>query len=242
MKREQRQVLLEATLIKKVIASLNNENINKWINFSSAFKKASKALNCYLNVTTYPAIENVFRAFSELPVANLKVVILGQDPYHDGSATGLAFDNSLNDKISPSLKNILTQLEEYRKENDYERGANRETHLEHLPKQGVLLLNTALTVEKGKPNSHKEQWQEFTENIIVDINGYKDDIVWILWGNNAKTYKKFITNDTHKVIEGTHPSPLAHRNKNTQHPFFKINYFDETNKILEAKGKNKILW
>lgn len=184
----------------------------------------------------YPEQINTFRAFKECPVDKVKVVILGQDPYHDGTAIGLCFDNMVtNKKISPSLKNILIEMDSDLNGYSYTKIKTSVEHsfLGHLPSQGVLMINTALTVEAGKPNSHSEIWKPFTGQIIEFLNT-KDDIVWILWGNYAKGFKKLITNKTHKFVEGAHPSPLSANRGG----FFGGKYFSKTNEYL----KNKISW
>lgn len=172
------------------------------------------------------------RAFRECPWDELKLVILGQDPYHDGSATGLCFDNLKGGKISPSLRNILKKIEnETGSRRPY---LNSRSYLEHLPPQGVLLLNTALTVRKAKANSHSHLWEDFTNKVIENLNS-KDNLVWILWGNPAKKYKTLI-NENHYIIEGAHPSPLA-RGK-----FFLSDYFNTANNYLDSKNLGKINW
>lgn len=187
--------------------------------------------------TYYPESGKIFRAFSECPPKDLKVVILGQDPYHDGSATGLAFDNLYNqEKISPSLLNIIKEIREDVPQEMYLDVENQKSHLQHLPEQGVLLLNTALTVEPRKAGSHAGLWKVFTEQIIKDISKY-DNIVWILWGNHAKSYKAQIVNNTHYIIEGGHPSPL-----NTSVSFAGGKYFSRCNNVLNLKGLKSIRW
>lgn len=213
-----------------------------WAEFSGAFALAESPLKAivYERRASHPKMENVFRAFNECPVEDLKVVILGQDPYHDGSATGLAFDNLREpEKLSPSLKAIIKEIQDCPIEDTiYFMSEEDKTtsYLGHLPSQGVLLLNTALTVEHGKAGSHAKLWQEFTEQLIKDINR-KDNIVWILWGNHAKKYKKFIDNNTHYLIEGGHPSPL-----NTSVPFSGGKYFSECNSFLRTVNKSPIEW
>lgn len=167
----------------------------------------------------WPSAANIFKAF--IDPKNIKVIILGQDPYHDGSATGLAFDNKAGGKVSPSLRNILKELEsDTGKQISL---ANKSSVLENWPAQGVFLLNTSLTVENSKPNSHQQIWKSFTEELVKAINA-KDDVVWVLWGKYAQDYKKFITNPTHKLIESAHPSPFSYERgfKNSK-PFSKVN-------------------
>lgn len=181
----------------------------------------------------YPEFPKMFKALQKCNADNLKVVILAQDPYHNGSATGLAFDNYKTEKPSPSLRNILTELR-----NDigeFKGNENKESYLEHLPAQGVLLLNVALSVKQGEPGSDIEFWRPFTETIIKGINT-QDNIVWMLWGGYAKKYKEFITNPTHHVLEGAHPSPFSVKN------FYGGKYFSKANTKLEEWGKTPILW
>lgn len=194
--------------------------------------------------TVFPETANIFRAFKECPPDQLKVVILGQDPYFDGSATGLAFDNNYAKKggASPSLKKIMkeiasdiyqTDLHGY---SELKSNFNKTSVLEHLPKQGVLLWNTALTVEQNKPLSHVELWAPFTDLIIKAINR-KPNIVWILWGAYAKSYSSRV-GDTHKVIEGTHPAARP----NVAIKFEGGKYFSRCNELLTAMSHAPINW
>lgn len=185
----------------------------------------------------YPKYSDRLKAFRSLNGSELKVVILGQDPYHTpGMATGLAFDNHRHQKsVSPSLRNILDEIlsDDLKNMAPYNRA---DSYLSHLPPQGVLLLNTALTVQKGEPMSHTKLWAPFTESLIADINK-KNDIVWILWGRHAQSYKKFITNPTHKIIEGVHPSPLS-----AKRGFFGSKPFSKCNEYLEQMGCTPVNW
>lgn len=203
----------------------------------------------------YPDQENIFRAFLETPLDDVKVVMLGQNPYHDGSATGIAFDNKRNPsptkenikflkKLSPSLLNVMTEMYENSGENF--RGTVRmdytDSHLGHLPKQGVLLLNSALTVEKGIADSHMDLWQPFTEEVIKVLNE-KDNIVWMLFGAFALAFKEKITNPTHKFIITSHPSPFsAHRSLKEYPSFIGSKCFSTCNKYLEGMGLTTINW
>lgn len=191
------------------------------------------------NQEYYPNSLSIFRAFNECSVANLKVVILGMDPYHDGSATGLAFDNRANRiKISPSLQQIRREMaQDVGELYNISPSPSIGSHLDHLPKQGVLLLNTALTVEPKKPGSHTKLWEPFTNEVVGQINEKFDNIVWILWGNHAKSFKSKITNKTHHIIEGGHPSPL-----NTKTPFAGGKYFSKCNAFLKSVNKSPIKW
>lgn len=179
----------------------------------------------YLDTLTepyYPHKSSILKAIRLCSYDDMKVVILGLDPYHTPNvATGLCFDSN---PPQPSLKNILKEI-----------GPNA-IWGEELAKQGVLLLNTALTVSKGKPGSHTELWRPFTEQFIIYLNN-KDDLAWMLWGNNARSYKKLITNKTHYILEAGHPSPL-----NTTSKFIGCGHFIKCNEFLKSKGLEAIKW
>lgn len=184
----------------------------------------------------YPALPLVFRAYNECLPENVKVVILGQDPYFDGSATGLAFDNHLSKtKVSPSLKNIIKELVD--DTDGFSWNNKQRSYLDQWPSQGVLLINTALTVEPNKAGSHTKLWEPFTEQVIKDLQK-KDNIVFILWGNHAKAYKKLITNESHYILEGTHPMPLAANRGG----FFGGKYFSKANEYLKKTNQSPINW
>lgn len=198
------------------------------------FKELLKNVNVlYEEKVIFPPKEDVFNAF-RLSYKDVKVVILGQDPYHGiGEAHGFAF-STLNTKLPPSLKNIYKELyDDLGIQKDYSNG-----NLFPWVKQGVMLLNTGLTVEKDKPNSHKDLgWHTFTDTVIQKLNEREDPIVFILWGNNARAKKQYITNKRHLVIESAHPSPFSARNG-----FFGSKPFSKTNEFLEKNGKSKIRW
>lgn len=203
----------------------------EWSDFTSAFS----LINPLVFTNSYPDSKVVFRALNECKPEEVKVIILGQDPYHDGSATGLAFDNEMSvKKLSPSLRMILIEMAQ--DVGVHDGGQPQESYLDDLPIQGVLLLNTALTVEKGKAGSHTELWKPFTTQLLTDIQKL-DNIVWILWGNHAKSFKPLITNATHYIIEGGHPSPL-----NRSVPFAGGQYFSECNSFLRTISKPVIRW
>lgn len=183
--------------------------------------------------TIYPEKKDIFNAF-KLPYKDVKVIILGQDPYHgEGEAHGYAFSTHAK-KLPPSLKNIYKELyDDLGIEKDYSNG-----DLTNWQEQGVMLLNTGLTVEKDKPNSHKNiGWHEFTDTVIQKLNDKDTPVVFILWGNNAKEKKKFITNSKHLVIESAHPSPFSANNG-----FFGSKPFSKTNDFLEKNNISKINW
>ena len=198
------------------------------------FKKLLKEVSSlYEQKIIYPPKKDVFNAF-RLSYKDIKVVILGQDPYHgEGEAHGFAF-SCLKNPIPPSLKNIYKELYD-------DLGIQKnmlDGNLMPWVRQGVMLLNTGLTVEKDKPNSHKDlDWHIFTDEVIKKLNERDKPIVFILWGNNARAKKQFITNPKHLVIESAHPSPFSAKNG-----FFGSKPFSRTNNFLEKNGINKINW
>ena len=184
--------------------------------------------------------ELFFRAFRETPYKNLKVVILGQDPYpQPGIFDGLAFSNGNSLNPQPSLQNILTELE-----TDLYDGfdLNILAHLDltSWANQGVLLINTAHSVRELSPGSHLSFWKGFTDAVITTIN-QKDDIVWLLWGRHAQSYKKYIANPSHAVIETSHPSPLGWT-KPSPIPFKGSKCFSKCNEELKARNLKEIDW
>lgn len=188
----------------------------------------------YKEKTIYPKQNEVFNAFRYTDFDNLKVVILGQDPYHGpNQAEGLSFSVSNSVLKPPSLKNIFKELE-----SDLGIPFPKTNSLKPWARQGVLLLNAVLTVEEHKPTSHKEKgWETFTDNIIKIINQKKEPVVFILWGAYARNKKTLITNPNHYIIESAHPSPFSARNG-----FFGSKPFSKTNKFLKSKGLSEIDW
>lgn len=172
----------------------------------------------------------VFRAFKLTPLDEVKVVIIGQDPYHTKNiADGLAFSSKNPKKIPPSLRNIFKAIE-------IDLGIkNTNPSLESWSKQGVLLMNTALTTVVGQPLEHGEYWVDFTKNIIKALNSHKDKLIFLLWGNHAKSLKQIIS-ERHYILEATHPSPLSAKG------FINCLHFSETNRILTQEGKTPINW
>ena len=187
----------------------------------------------YENNLCHPAKPLIFRAFKLTPFDNIKVVIFGQDPYHEvNQAHGLAF-SVLCDKLPPSLKNIYKEME-----SDLNITINQDGNLEYLAEQGVLLLNTVLTVRNGEANSHKNiGWETFTDNLIKELDKLNQPIVFILWGSKAIAKKKYITNPNHFIIESEHPSPLS-----AYRGFFGSKPFSRTNEFLISKGLEPIKW
>lgn len=188
----------------------------------------------YSKKIIYPSKKQVFRAFRYTSYKDLKVVILGQDPYHgEGEAEGLSFSVPKGIKRPPSLNNIFKELHD-----DLGLNISDSSSLVPWAKQGVLLLNTVLTVEKDKAGSHKDLgWQVFTDEVIKKINEKEEPVVFILWGNYARSKKKFITNPKHLVIESTHPSPLSAYNG-----FFSSKPFSKTNDFLIKNNLRPIDW
>lgn len=198
--------------------------------------------NCYNNnniINVFPKYENCFRCFNYFEFNETKVVILGQDPYHnDDQACGLAFGIE-NNKIPPSLKNITKELKsslniEF-KDNDYS--------LEKWAKQGILLLNTGLTVEKNKPGSHIKIWNNFIKFIIDKLSKSTNSIVFLCWGAYAHKILQNINNPRHCLIVTSHPSPLSCNKKYKSYPSFNgSKCFICVNHILEENGLIKIEW
>lgn len=199
--------------------------------FKSLMKKVDDAYN---TKTVYPEKRRVFSALKLTPYQNVKVVILGQDPYHEpGQAHGISFSVAPGVKIPPSLVNIYKEIADdvggYIPNNGY---------LVKWCKQGVLMLNTVLTVQRGLANSHKGWgWETFTDEIIKKLNNRQEPIVFILWGRNAISKTKFITNKNHLVLQTVHPSPLS-----AYAGFFGCKHFSKTNKFLKDIGQKEIDW
>lgn len=191
-------------------------------------------LQKYQKEPIFPSKENIFNALKLTPYSNVKVVIMGQDPYHGvGEAHGLSFSVQKGIKIPPSLQNIYKELED-----DLHIPPKNHGELTNWAKQGVLLLNAVLTVEKDKAGSHRNLgWELFTDYVIKLLNLKEDPIVFILWGNYARSKKKYITNSKHLIIESAHPSPLSAYNG-----FFGSKPFSRTNNFLINNNKEPIDW
>lgn len=184
--------------------------------------------------TVYPQPKDIFRAFELCPFDEVKVVILGQDPYHGkGQAHGLAFSVAEDVAIPPSLQNIYIELE-----NDLGVPPPFSGNLEHWARQGVLLLNATLTVVAGQAGSHQRRgWEEFTDAVIRAVATEQEHVVFILWGRYAQQKGSFIDRDKHLVLEAAHPSPFsAHAG------FFGSRPFSQANAYLQSVGKTPIAW
>lgn len=188
----------------------------------------------YKNGTVYPPGPYIFRAFNECPFDKLKVVILGQDPYHTpGVANGLAFSANPNQRIPPSLINIYKEIY-----NDLGNPMPTHPDLSDWAKQGVLLLNATLTVRKGEAGSHQGQgWEEFTDNTIQIVSEKKEHVVFILWGAYAQKKEFLIDQNKHLVIKSAHPSPFS-----ADRGFFGSRPFSKTNEYLKSHGLGEINW
>lgn len=207
---------------------IEEENKKKYFKTLMQFVKEE-----YDNYSCYPPYDEIFNAYKLTSIENIKVVIIGQDPYHnEGEAHGLAFSVKCK-KLPPSLENIYKEME-----NDLNQAVNQDGDLTYLAKQGVFLLNTTLTVRKNMPTSHVNKgWEEFTDNTIRFLETLDNPIVYILWGNNARSKKKLITNKNHLVIESVHPSPLS-----AYRGFFGSKPFSKCNELLNKLGVEKINW
>jgi uracil-DNA glycosylase len=190
----------------------------------------------YQKHTCYPPKDAIFEAFNSCKLSELKVVIIGQDPYHgDGEANGLCFSVNDSIKIPPSLRNIFKEIA-----NDLDKVFLPSTgNLTHWAKQGVLLLNVSLTVRKDSPNSHKHlKWDTFTDAIIRKIADQKENIVFLLWGSFAQKKIGLIDNDKHLILNSGHPSPMSAN----QGKWFGNKHFSKTNVYLKGIKKNEIDW
>ena len=187
----------------------------------------------YEKYTCFPPYKNIFHALTITPLNEVKVVILGQDPYHEvNQAHGLAF-SVLCKKLPPSLLNIYKEME-----SDLNVKVNQDGNLDYLAKQGVLLLNTSLTVREHMANSHSNKgWEIFTDNCIKLLNAQDRPIVFILWGRNAISKTKFLNNPKHLVLTSVHPSPLSAYNG-----FFGSKPFSKTNDFLKNNNVEPIKW
>lgn len=213
---------------------------NKWdIILKDEFKKdyfknlGIFVKNEYKTKTIFPPYENIFDALRYTDYDDVKVVILGQDPYHGlGEAHGLSFSVRENVKMPPSLLNIFKELYS-------DLGIKRtESDLTDWAKEGVLLLNSIMTVVKDTPLSHKNKgWETFTDNIISKLNEREEPVIFLLWGNFARSKKELITNKRHKIIESVHPSPLS-----ASRGFFGSKPFSRINNYLKKMNKEEIKW
>ena len=198
------------------------------------FRELSNFLHeAYASSQVFPAKQQVFRAFMT-DLTEVKVVVLGQDPYHTpGAAQGLAFTVPGSQPIPPSLVNIYREID-----TEYGSHANKDGNLKSWQQQGVLLLNNVLTVEAHKAGSHRNKgWEIFTEAVIRHLNDKCENLVFLLWGRDARSKKSMIDTNRHLVLESAHPSPLSAHNG-----FFGNGHFKAANEYLRAHGKPEIIW
>ena len=214
---------------------------NDWNDVLTSVLETSKMLELekfltseYENNVIYPVKENIFTALNLTSYKDVKVVIIGQDPYHEpNQAHGLAFSVLDGIKLPPSLKNIYKEIE-----SDLNIKMSCSGNLTPWASQGVLLLNNVLTVKAHEANSHKGKgWEYFTDKIVEVLNDREEMMIFVFWGNNAKSKQKLITNKNHIILTAPHPSPLS-----AYHGFFGCGHFSKINKILKENNKKEINW
>ena len=186
------------------------------------------------NAVIYPASSKIFSCFLLTPFQNVKVVIIGQDPYHgEGQANGLCFSVNTGISIPPSLKNIYKEIN-----NDLEIKESTSGNLEPWAKQGVLLLNAMLTVRRNQPGSHqKVGWENFTDAVIKTLSEQKQGLVFLLWGKFAQSKEVLIDAKKHHILKAPHPSPFS-----VHTGFFGCKHFSKTNDLLKKEGEKEIDW
>ena len=221
-----KKISLEPSWLKHLRYEFDDEYMIKLSEFLRERKLSGKII--------FPPGNQIFSAFDETPINRVKVVILGQDPYHGpGQAHGLSFSVPRLAIIPPSLKNIFIELQD-------DVGCCLPDHgcLAHWAAQGVLLLNSVLTVEKGSPGSHAGiGWERFTDKVMSLINIELDNVVFMLWGRYAKEKGNLLDDNRHLILTAVHPSPFSARNG-----FFGCRHFSKANKYLAEKGKEEIHW
>ena len=210
---------------------LNDEFEKPYMKNLSIFLNSEKKEK---NKIIYPPGSKIFNALNLTPFTSVKVIILGQDPYHgQNQANGLSFSVEIGNKIPPSLQNIFKELN-----SDLNILPSQHGDLSNWAKQGVLLLNTILTVESSKPSSHSNKgWEIFTDKILHSLSSLKENLVFILWGKKAQEKISLIDESKHKILKSPHPSPYSANNG-----FFGSQPFSKTNFFLERKKIDKINW
>ena len=219
-----------------------SKNLTDWTpylahEFHEPYMRELQSFLCaeYKNKTEiYPQKEKIFRALQFVPYNEVKVVILGQDPYHGlNQANGLAFAVEKGVSAPPSLKNIFKEIAQ-----DLKTEKTPQFNLENWAKQGVLLLNTVLTVRKNEPFSHRKKgWEIFTDKILLSLNKKKTPVVFILWGSPAQLKSSLITSSLHKILIAPHPSPLS-----AYRGFLGCGHFSKTNEFLKRNNLDPIYW
>lgn len=220
------QVAIEQSWKEQLSEEFEKEYFSKIVTFLKTEKEAGK--------TIYPPGKQIFSAFEYTPYANVKVVIIGQDPYHNpGQAHGLSFSVPDSFPAPPSLMNIFKEIQ-----SDLDINLSGKSNLQKWAEQGVLLLNASLTVEANKPMSHSQAgWHLFTDAVIRKISATKDHVVFLLWGKFAQNKEQLIDGNKHKILKAAHPSPLSAYNG-----FFGCGHFSKTNQWLQEQGEKPIDW
>lgn len=226
-------------MMKKVVTLAM---INTWEELFLSIKEKDYAKNInsvlnreYAKYVVYPPRKDMFKAFQLTPLKEVKVVIIGQDPYHEeNQAMGLSFSVPKGVPLPPSLINIYKEIEI-----NFGITMKKDGDLTYLAKQGVLLLNTILTVRKSQPLSHGSiGYNLFVQDVLQTLNEQKQPIVFMLWGSHARSLKKYLTNSSHLVLESTHPSPLSANRGG----FFNQKHFIKANDYLKQHGIQEIVW
>lgn len=217
-------------MVEQWLQHLQTEFDQPYMQELSQFLRAEKAAG----KRVYPAGENIFAAMNATPFDKVKVVILGQDPYHgENQAHGLSFSVPMGVPIPPSLLNIYKELR-----TDLNCQMPSHGNLSFWAQQGVLLLNSVLTVEQSKAGSHQNKgWEKFTDKIVAVLNQHAENVVFLLWGAYAQKKGRVIDQDRHCVLQGPHPSPLS-----AYRGFFGCRHFSQANHYLQTKGQAPIDW
>jgi uracil-DNA glycosylase len=224
---------MSSFLTEQIPSDWNNKLQN--VIHSDGFKKLESYLEQeYQSESIFPPKNEIFKALEYTSFDNVKVVILGQDPYHgEGQAHGLAFSVKRPVKTPPSLKNIYKEIQ-----NEFGHPIPLHGQLDHWAKQGVLLLNNVLTVREKKPASHqKKGWEEVTNSIIELLANEKENLVFLLWGSPAQKKAKMVNDRKHLLLKSVHPSPLS-----AYRGFFETDHFKQANEYLKENGKSEIDW
>ncbi len=220
------QVAIEQSWREILSEEFEKEYFQKIVAFLKSEKEVGKVI--------YPPGRQIFNAFEYTPINKVKVVVIGQDPYHNpGQAHGLSFSVPDGFTAPPSLVNIFKEIQ-----SDLNINLSGKSNLQKWAEQGVLMLNASLTVEANKPMSHSQVgWHLFTDEVIRQISVHKDHVVFLLWGKFAQNKEALIDSSKHKILKAAHPSPLSAYNG-----FFGCKHFSKTNQWLQEKGKTTIDW
>lgn len=227
---------------KQILQSICEENKDKTLKLNDFLNKEKDKFNGFAEI--FPPQNNIFNAFNYFNIENLKVVIIGQDPYHQkGQAMGLSFSVPKNVKIPPSLRNIIKEIKMEFDEYKNIDLSSLNGDLTHLANQGILLLNTTLTVRESSPNKHKKPWNYFTYNVIKHIVNNCENVIFMLWGNESKQIKENLVKDNVDInnnifLESCHPSPLSANRGD----WFGSNQFIKCNELLVQNNRDPIKW